>query len=124
MAPKLFLGDPGMAAYLLGLNEERLEQDAQLRGALLENFVAAELLKQSGWSRRDVHVFHLRTAGGQQVGFVLEEAAGKIVGIDVKASATITTRDFNGLRALAEMAGTTFHPGITQFGSASRSERE
>ena len=115
MAPKLFLGDTGMAAYLLGLNEERLEQDAQLRGALLENFVAAELLKQSGWSRRDVHVFHLRTAGGQQVGFVLEEVGGKIVGIEVKASAAIARRDFTGLRALAEMAGTKFHRGIILY---------
>jgi predicted AAA+ superfamily ATPase len=115
MAPKLFLGDTGMAACLLGLNEERLEQDAQLRGALLENFVAAELLKQSGWSRRDVHVFHLRTAGGQQVGFVLEEVGGKIIGIEVKASATIARRDFNGLRALAEMAGTKFHRGIILY---------
>ena len=115
MAPKLFLGDTGMAAYLLGLNEERLEQDAQLRGALLENFVAAELLKQSGWSRRDVHVFHLRTAGGQQVGFVLEEVGGKIVGIEVRASAAIARRDFNGLRALTEMAGTKFHRGIILY---------
>src|ERR1019366_6454367 len=51
MAPKLFLADTGMAAYLLDLSEKRLEQDAQLWGALLENFVAGELLKQSSWSR-------------------------------------------------------------------------
>lgn len=115
MAPKLFLGDTGMAAYLLDLSEKRLEQDAQLWGALLENFVAGELLKQSSWSRRKVNVFHLRTAGGQQVGFVLEEVGGKIVGIEVKASATIARRDFNGLRALAEMAGTKFHRGIILY---------
>ena len=111
-APKLFLNDTGLAAYLLGVNESRLERETPLRGALLENFVAMELRKQASWSRVCAQVFHFRTAAGQEVDFVVEDGAGKIVGIEVKASATVTSHDFNGLRALSEVAGPRFHRGI------------
>ena len=111
-APKLYVNDTGLAAYLLGLDETRLERDAGLKGALLENFVAMELEKQAGWSQACPKLFHFRTAAGQKVDFVLENPVGDIVGIEVKASATVANRDFNGLRALAELAGPRFRNGI------------
>lgn len=111
-APKLFLNDTGLAAYLLGLTPERLEQESALRGMLLENLVAMELRKQAGWSQAAARVFHFRTAAGQEVDFVLEDATGGVVGIEVKASSTVNGHDFNGLRALAEIAGQRFRRGI------------
>jgi uncharacterized protein len=113
--PKLFLNDTGLAASLLGLTLDRLQQDTVLRGALLENFVATELLKQAGWSAIRTQLFHFRTASGQEVDFLLESNAGSIVGIEVKASATVTSHDFNGLRALAEMTGARFHRGVVLY---------
>jgi predicted AAA+ superfamily ATPase len=113
--PKLFLNDTGMAASLLGLTVERLQQETVLRGALLENFVAVELLKQAGWSAARTQLFHFRTASGQEVDFMLESDSGAIVGIEVKASATVTSHDFNGLRALSAMAGARFHRGIVLY---------
>jgi predicted AAA+ superfamily ATPase len=113
--PKLFLNDTGMAASLLGLTADRLRQETVLRGSLLENFVAMELLKQAGWSATKTQLFHFRTASGQEVDFLLESEAGAITGIEVKASATVTGHDFNGLRALAEMTGTRFHRGIVLY---------
>jgi predicted AAA+ superfamily ATPase len=111
-APKLYLNDTGLAAYLLDLDKERLERDTGIKAALLENFVAMELQKQAGWSQADPKLFHFRTAAGQKVDFVLENPDGYIVGIEVKAGATVSNRDFNGLRALAELAGPRFRNGI------------
>jgi predicted AAA+ superfamily ATPase len=113
--PKLFLNDTGLAVSLLGLTEDRLRHEALLRGGLLENFVALELLKQAGWSAVKTQLFHFRTASGQEVDFLLETNAGAIVGIEVKASATVTGHDFNGLRALAAMTGSRFHRGIVFY---------
>lgn len=113
--PKLFLGDTGLAASLLGLTPERLQQETVLRGGLLENFVAIELLKQVGWSGVRTQLFHFRTASGQEVDFLLENKAGAIVGVEVKASATVTGHDFNGLRALSEMTGPQFYRGIVLY---------
>ena len=74
-----------MAASLLGLTAERLRQET------------------------------FRTASGQEVDFLLESDAGAIAGIEVKASATVTGHDFNGLRALAEMTQSRFHRGLVLY---------
>ena len=43
--PKLVMGDTGMMAHLLGLNQERLAAGRMI-GPLFENFVIMELKKQ------------------------------------------------------------------------------
>jgi len=114
-SPKVFLVDTGLAGYLLGLDENRLAAEAPLRGALLETFVAAELIKQAGWAKRPVRLYHFRQATGAEVDFVLEGPAGEIVGIEVKSSATVTAHDFKGLRVLAQVAGSHFCRGIVLY---------
>ncbi len=114
-APKMFLADTGLLAHLLGLTPERLAEDAGAFGPVLENFVMMELRKQAAWSRCQPQFFHWRTANNQEVDLVLEDAAGRLVGIEVKASATLGGRDWNGLKALAEAAGKRFHRGVILY---------
>ncbi len=104
-APKVILNDTGLMASLLGADAERLKTNGELLGGLLENFVVMEVRKDAGWSRTQPGLFHYRTQTGQEVDLVLEDAAGRLVGIEVKASATITLDDFKGLRHLAEAVG-------------------
>lgn len=56
------------------------------------------------------HLF--RTATGQEVDLVLEDAAGRVVGIEVKSSSSVASEDFRGLRALRQLAGEKFVRGI------------
>ena len=114
-APKVTLCDTGLAASLLGLDAERLAQDGTVRGQLLETFVTMEVRKQTGWSRTQPGLFHWRTAGQQEVDLLLENAAGRIVGIEVKASGTAEASDFKGLRALAEATGDRFLRGVVLY---------
>ena len=53
-----------------------------------------ELIKQSGWSKHAVSLCHYRTYGGREVDLVLERADGKVVGIEVKAAASVTAVPF------------------------------
>ena len=55
------------------------------------------------------------TEAGREVDIVLEDRSGRIVGIEVKASATLGTNDIKGLKALAELAGKRFHRGIVLY---------
>lgn len=111
-APKLHLADSGLQAALLGLDEQALERDRTLLGPLLESFVAGELRKQAGWSEARPSLFHFRTHAGQEVDLVLEDARGRVAGVEVKASATVTAADLSGLRALAELAGRSWVQGV------------
>jgi uncharacterized protein len=114
-APKLALSDTGLLTYLLGANKERLAQDSSALGRALENFVVTELRKQSSWGKTKPQLFHFRTQIGQEVDVVMEDAAGRLVGVEVKASATVTAGDFKGLRALREMTGNRFTRGVLLY---------
>lgn len=114
-APKLMFGDTGLASSLQGLNAERLSTNLQLAGPLLENFVAVDLYKQASWSRTQPSLFHFRTQKGEEVDVVLEDNAGRIAGIEVKSAATVSARDFRGLRTLAEATGDRFRCGVVLY---------
>ena len=113
--PKVYLNDSGLLAHLLGLTPERLEADPSLAGALAENFVMMELLKQSAWSETRPELFFWRTASGKEVDIVLEDNAGRIVGVEVKAGATLSAGDVGGLKALAEDVGNRWVRGVVLY---------
>ena len=46
---------------------------------------------------------------------VVEDSAGAVVGIEVKASATVNTGDFKGLRKLANACGDDFKLGVVLY---------
>ncbi len=114
-SPKLLLCDTGLAAGLLGTSAERVAENGVLLGSLLETFVAMELRKAAGWSEEAVQMFHYRTQSGQEVDVLLENGRGQLVGIEVKASSTVTSGDFAGLRAVAEAVGDSFVRGMVLY---------
>ena len=114
-SPKLLISDTGLAASLLGVTAERLAENGTLLGGLLETFVAMELRKAAGWSVEAVQLFHYRTQAGQEVDVLLESGMGQLVGVEVKASATVTSSDFKGLRGIAEAAGDRFVRGVVLY---------
>jgi predicted AAA+ superfamily ATPase len=114
-SPKLVLTDTGLLGHVLGLDRERAVRDRILFGHVLENFVAMEVVKQITWSRGRFELFHFRTTAGQEVDLVLENAAGDLVGIEVKAGAKVEGRDFAGLRLLADLAGQRFRQGVVFY---------
>lgn len=113
-APKVAFLDTGLAGALLRVTETRLPHEPTLWGALLENFVGAELLKQASWHRDAPEIHHFRTPQGAEVDLVLERN-GRVVGVEVRASQTVTGADFRGLNALAELAGRRFHRGLVVY---------
>lgn len=114
-SPKIHLVDSGLALHLAGLTAERLAASPGLLGPFLETWVVGELRKQAGWADHRVRLHHYRTATGREVDIVLEDRAGSIVGIEVKAAATATRKDFAGLESLAQAAGRHFRRGILLY---------
>lgn len=118
-APKLHVADTGLLAALAGLDEDALRRERSLVGPVLETFVAAELAKQIAWSETRPALHHFRTHLGREVDLVLEDARGRVVGLEVKASATVASSDLDGLRALAETAGKGWVQGMVLYLGAS-----
>ena len=75
----------------------------------------AELFKQVTWSKTEPSLFHFRTLSGQEVDVVMESPSGDLVGIEVKAGASVNAADFKGLHVLAEETGKRFRCGVVLY---------
>jgi len=113
--PKLHIGDTGIACALLGFEAADLIRDRSMFGALLETFVLQELQRQASGLAEPFSFYHFRDRDGYEVDIVIERGALAIVGIEVKASATVTAGDFRGLRKLKEAAGERFVCGAVLY---------
>ena len=110
--PKLQFFDSGLLAAQLGITAIDPIKPPAIRGALFETFVHGELRKLMGWAQTHTTLCHFRTRENEEVDFVLEDRRGRIVGIEVKASATLRRGDFAGLRKLEAAAGDRFVAGL------------
>jgi predicted AAA+ superfamily ATPase len=113
--PKLHFLDSGLLSAVRGLTFERVKADRGAFGQLLESFVFSEVLKLMTASDLRLAPHHFRDRDMREVDVVLERDDGMIVGIEVKASATVKGSDFAGLRALAEACGDRFAFGAVLY---------
>ena len=111
-SPKLHFLDSGLLAALRGITPDRLRRDRTPLGPLLETFVLGELLKLAGWADDRYSFSHFRDKERNEVDIVIEDGTGRIVGVEVKASATVASGDFSGLRRLAGAVGERFVLGL------------
>lgn len=112
--PKMHMGDTGLACALLGVNSRTLWQDKTLLGQLLETFIYQELRKHADWCDEDVKFFHFRNKDQVEVDIIIEQGQ-RLVGIEIKAAATVTPADFKGLNKLKEAMGEQFAAGVVFY---------
>lgn len=110
--PKLHFLDSGLLAALRRVDAATIARDRREAGCLLECFVHGEIVKAAALSDEPVIVNHYRDKDQVEVDLVLERPPGKIVGIEVKAGATVRPDDFKGLARLKKIAGKQFACGI------------
>ena len=116
--PKLHFLDAGLLAAARGLNFGRVKTSRGEFGALLESFVFSEVLKLMTASGLQLTPYHFRDQQMHEVDIVLERDDGMIAGIEVKASATVRSSDFAGLRTLAQACKEHFACGVVLYDSA------
>ncbi|MDR0945231.1 MAG: ATP-binding protein [Bifidobacteriaceae bacterium] len=120
--PKGLVADSGLAARLTRVTASRLQElsYAPAFGSLLEGFVAAELLKQRGWSGSEFELFHYRNRQGREVDLICELDDGRIIAIEVKAASSFQRSHVKNLAPLRDALGDRFLAGIV-LGTGQRS---
>ena len=114
-SPKLFLSDYGLMAHLQGFSAAQMTAHLGLPGGLIEAFVHAELAKHQSWAEMPTQLMHYRTNTGVEVDFVLENRRQELLAVEVKAAATVTGKDFNGLRHLRDTTPAQFKGGVVLY---------
>lgn len=113
--PKLQFLDSGLLSALLGLSIEEINDDRTRFGHVLETFVFGELLKHTATSDDRYSLMYYRDTEKVEVDVVIENAKGQLVGVEVKAAATVKASDFHGLKKLAALAGNQFKMGVLLY---------
>jgi uncharacterized protein len=114
--PKVIFVDTGVASHLT----TGTVGDAPV-GGLLENFVLGEIARQLTWSDTFARLYHYhyhyhyRDRDQYEVDAVLEDNAGRVIGVEVKAAETVRADDFRGLRLLQRRLGSHFHAGFVLY---------
>ena len=89
-SPKVYLGDSGLACYLLGLTSVGELERSPFLGAVFEGFVAAEILNSQanrGMPRKELYYF--RDQQGLEVDFLLPRPNAKLWLIEAKSAKTV-----------------------------------
>lgn len=113
-SPKLYFTDCNFLSYIMKRDiDEMYENDKKAFGHVFENFVATELLKSA--KLNNLELSHYRTQSGKEADFVLENAQGDVVGIEVKSAKDIDKKAYSGLLELKELCGDKFKKGVILY---------
>ena len=113
--PKLQFIDSGLLSALIDLTPAIAVQDRNRFGHVLETFVYGELLKHATSAESDYQLLYYRDHDQFEVDVVIENAAGQLVGVEIKAAASVGTNDLRGLKRLASIAGDQFKLGVILY---------
>jgi predicted AAA+ superfamily ATPase len=113
--PKLQFIDTGLLATLQKLTAPEIQNDRSRFGGLLESFVYGEIMKHAITADDDYLLLYYRDIDKVEVDIVIENSAGEIIGVEVKAAASVKSEDLTGLRKLAKAAGSLFKMGILLY---------
>lgn len=104
-----------MQASLVRLSPELATRDRARFGATLKSWTCGELTKTLTLTPDPWQIYHYRDKDQVEVDFVLESPDRQLIGIEVKAAATVTHNDFRGLKKLQSLTGKRFTTGIVLY---------
>lgn len=121
-SPKRFLVDPAFIGALLRLDVPAVIRDGNLLGRLLDTFVTAQLRAEIEVCECRPRLYHLRSEEGRrEIDLLVELGGGRLIGIEIKATAAPTKGDAKHLDWLRQsvpdlfVAGIVFHTGPQVF---------
>lgn len=113
--PKLQFIDSGLLSSLATITPELITQNRTKFGPILESFIFGELLKLTTVSDDDYRILYYRDHDRYEVDFIIENRAGQLVGVELKAAATATQNDLRGLKRFKSVAKDQFKLGVILY---------
>ena len=98
---KIFATDTGLMTTMLNWQRDDVRLNADRSGKLMETFVFQELSAQINLDS-DYTLYQYRDMQKKEIDFLVEKAGSNLLGIEVKASRTVSNADFQNLRWFKE----------------------
>lgn len=103
-SPKLYFHDTGLASYLLRITSADQLFQHPARGALFENFIVNELLKQRFNAGQRSNLYFWRDSSGHEIDVLIDEGR-QLVPLEIKSGQTVTSDYFKNLDFWESMTG-------------------
>jgi predicted AAA+ superfamily ATPase len=124
---KIFMGDSGLMTSLLGWDLDAVITDSDRMGKLIETFIFNELFAQIHMQKNIFGIYHYRDREQREIDFIIEQAEGILVGIEVKSGSNVAPDDFNHLKWFEEncakgrqFRGIVLYNGVNRFNLGKR----
>ncbi len=85
----MYIGDSGLAGYLLGVTTPSELERSPFLAALFEGFIASEILKSQAGSGRRKELYYFRDQQGLEVDFLITRPNAKLWLVEAKAGKTV-----------------------------------
>ena len=102
--PKLYFHDVGLVCALLGINQITQLDFHPLRGALFENMVVSEWMKQLSNRGMKWNTYFWRDKTGREIDFIID-INGKSIPIEIKSGQTVKKDFYKHLNYWAKLTG-------------------
>lgn len=122
-SPKVYFHDTGLACNLLGIKSADDVRKHWARGALFENMMMADCMKEFYNKGQRPPVYFWRDSKGLEIDLLIEESSGIKV-IEIKSGTTINTDFFSNLQKFEKLAGSPLSKYILYGGDTGTTRRE
>jgi predicted AAA+ superfamily ATPase len=103
-SPKMYFMDTGLACSLLGIREQSEIENSHFRGALFENYVITELIKQKYNTGSTAGFYYWKENNGLEVDLLID-SGNKIVAHEIKSTVTFNDSLLKSLRQWKKISG-------------------
>jgi predicted AAA+ superfamily ATPase len=103
---KLYFYDTGLACYLLGIKNFNELINHGYRGALFENFIIVEMLKNRFNKGQRSNLYYWRDSSGNEIDVLIDQGSTQIP-VEIKSAATLNMDFFKGLTYWQKLTGQT-----------------
>jgi predicted AAA+ superfamily ATPase len=110
-APKLYFGDTGLGLHLAGVADSAMLADEPNQGVWLENVVLNDVLAWRESETRKPEIHHFRSAGGQEIDFVIQQGR-RLLPIEIKSKRAARADDARSIDEFCRSMG----PARSPFG--------
>jgi len=102
-SPKLFFYDTGILCFLLGVKSSDEIEAHPFRGAIMENWVAAEIIKTRFNAHKPRDFYFWRDNKGSEIDFIIDRGQ-KLIPLEIKSGLTIASDSFKNIFYWSKLA--------------------
>ncbi|MBX2967434.1 MAG: ATP-binding protein [Cyclobacteriaceae bacterium] len=104
--PKLYFHDTGLACSLLGIHTVKELENSHFRGALFENYIIAECLKQRNNIGSNTQLYYWRDNKGIEID-LLADKGKKLIPVEIKSGKTFQENFVKNINTWNQFSGQT-----------------